>query len=209
MSYDPCPHGREPSTCEQCPRVDLDAVLDREMERRRAASTPPIVGPRVVAPHPGVSRADRRAAQHASKARPKERERAGRNRAMGTHGIDVCLCGNVIAQCRCPGPHERRVVQQSCNACRAPAPDVTRESAAFALTDNQRAVFVSVVRATRRNPDVWCRAQSSGERVTLASLYVRGLLERRAWRGVEGETNAAHEYRASAAVIEALNAVEG
>lgn len=50
--------------------------------------------------------------------------------------------------------------------------------------------------------DTWIRALSSGDRVTLASLHTRGLLERRAWRGAEGEANAAHEYRATAVVLE-------
>lgn len=184
MSYDPCPHGREPSVCEQCPRADLDAVLDREMERRRAASTPPIVGPRVVAPHPGVSRADRRAAQHASKARPKERERAGRNRAMGTHGIDVCLCGNVIAQCRCPGPHERRVVRQLCDACRASqevphavAPEsapLRAEGPGGAKTARERAIGVLTSEWGTRGP---ARAPTAQGRAanTLAALEAAGL----------------------------------
>jgi len=39
------------------------------------------------------------------------------------------------------------------------------------------------------------RAADSGERVTLASLYRgHGLLVRWAWRGVEGESDAAYEY---------------
>lgn len=33
------------------------------------------------------------------------------------HGIDVCVCGAVVRQCRCLGPHERRVVQMSCAKC--------------------------------------------------------------------------------------------
>ncbi len=41
----------------------------------------------------------------------------------------------------------------------------------------------------------WYRAASSGERVTLASLYRAGALKRRAWRGNEGEADAAYEYR--------------
>ena len=43
----------------------------------------------------------------------------------------------------------------------------------------------------------WYRAASSGERVTLASLYRAGVLRRRAWRGNEGEADAAYEYRLS------------
>ncbi len=60
------------------------------------------------------------------------------------------------------------------------------------MTDRQR----QVLRAVRAWPFGWFRARSSGERVTLASLWRHGLLERRAWRGVEGEPDAAHEYRA-------------
>ncbi len=41
----------------------------------------------------------------------------------------------------------------------------------------------------------WWRAEGQGQRVTLASLHSHGLLERRAWRGKEGERDAAHEYR--------------
>lgn len=43
-------------------------------------------------------------------------------------------------------------------------------------------------------PRFWHRARSSGERVTLASLHRKGLLQRRAWRGAEGDADAAHEY---------------
>lgn len=42
---------------------------------------------------------------------------------------------------------------------------------------------------------LWYRAARSGERVTLASLYRAGALTRRAWRGNEGEADAAYEYR--------------
>ena len=41
----------------------------------------------------------------------------------------------------------------------------------------------------------WYRAKSSGERVTLASLYRKGVLVRQAWRGNEGEANSAYEYK--------------
>lgn len=47
----------------------------------------------------------------------------------------------------------------------------------------------------------WRRARASGERVTLASPYRKGLLERRAWYG-GGGANAAYEYRASALALE-------
>lgn len=43
-------------------------------------------------------------------------------------------------------------------------------------------------------PRFWHRARSSGERVTLASLHRKGLLQRRARRGVEGDADAAYEY---------------
>ena len=43
----------------------------------------------------------------------------------------------------------------------------------------------------------WYRAESHGERVTLASLHRLGIAERQAWRGREGEPDAAHEYRAT------------
>lgn len=74
----------------------------------------------------------------------------------------------------------------------------------MSLTASQKETLVAVVRATKANPDRWIRAQSSGQRVTLASLWRQGLLDRRAWRGTEGEASAAHEYRASKAVLEAL-----
>jgi hypothetical protein len=44
---------------------------------------------------------------------------------------------------------------------------------------------------------LWYRASRSGERVTLASLYRAGVLTRRAWRGKDGEADAAYEYRLS------------
>lgn len=60
------------------------------------------------------------------------------------------------------------------------------------LTERQRAVLAKVWRTHAGN--LWYRAADAGERVTLASLYYRRLLDRRAWRGVEGERDAAHEY---------------
>jgi hypothetical protein len=50
----------------------------------------------------------------------------------------------------------------------------------------------------------WYRAATSGERVTLASLYRAGALKRRAWRGNEGEADAAHEYRLTDVAEQAL-----
>lgn len=70
------------------------------------------------------------------------------------------------------------------------------------LTALQREVLVRVFRSTREG--AWYRAQTSGERVTLASLYTRGLLTRQARRGVEGEANSAYEYRLSELVVELL-----
>ncbi len=66
------------------------------------------------------------------------------------------------------------------------------------MTKLQQAALRAVFIATKRGD--WYRAITSGhsgggERVTLASLYRRGALERRAWRGKEGEANAAYEYR--------------
>lgn len=63
------------------------------------------------------------------------------------------------------------------------------------MTKLQRYVFGVV--AARHLRDLWYRAASSGERVTLASLYRAGVLKRRAWRGNEGEADAAYEYRLS------------
>ena len=61
------------------------------------------------------------------------------------------------------------------------------------MTKLQRYVF-GVVSAHHLR-DLWYRAAGSGERVTLASLYRAGALQRRAWRGNEGEADAAYEYR--------------
>ncbi len=62
--------------------------------------------------------------------------------------------------------------------------DAQRETARYLLSD----------------PQALKRARSAGERVTLASLYRRGIAERRAWRGAEGSADAAHEYRPSVAL---------
>ena len=61
------------------------------------------------------------------------------------------------------------------------------------MTKLQRYVF-GIVSAHHLN-NLWYRAASNGERVTLASLYRAGVLKRRAWRGNEGEANAAYEYQ--------------
>ena len=70
------------------------------------------------------------------------------------------------------------------------------------LTTLQKRVLATVVLATEAGR--WYRATGSGERVTLASLHSRGLAVRRAWRGVEGERDAAHEYRAAEVVLAAV-----
>jgi len=61
------------------------------------------------------------------------------------------------------------------------------------LTDLQRETLRRIALAEASG--AWYRAASSGERVTLASLHSHGLVIRQAWRGVEGERDAAHEYR--------------
>ena len=61
------------------------------------------------------------------------------------------------------------------------------------MTKLQR--FVLGVVAAHHLRGLWYRAARSGERVTLASLYRAGVLTRRAWRGQEGEADAAYEYR--------------
>ena len=63
------------------------------------------------------------------------------------------------------------------------------------MTKLQRYVFGVV--AAQHLRGLWYRAAGSGERVTLASLYRAGALKRRAWRGNEGEADAAYEYRLS------------
>jgi hypothetical protein len=71
------------------------------------------------------------------------------------------------------------------------------------LTKLQLGALATVYGATRRA--TWHRAASSGERVTLASLHTRGLLQRRARRGAEGEANAAYEYQVTPMVLEELS----
>ena len=65
------------------------------------------------------------------------------------------------------------------------------------MTELQCEVLVKVRDASREGH--WFRAEGNGQRVTLASLYRRGLLERRAWRGKEGAADAANEYRITGA----------
>jgi hypothetical protein len=77
---------------------------------------------------------------------------------------------------------------------------------AFKLTPTQRSVLAAVWRAHAAGR--WYRAADSGERVTLASLHNHGVLARRAWRGIEGESNAAHEYCVAGKVVETSNQLE-
>lgn len=37
--------------------------------------------------------------------------------SIGTHFQNVCRCGVVVSQCRCPGPKVTNVVQEECPAC--------------------------------------------------------------------------------------------
>lgn len=69
------------------------------------------------------------------------------------------------------------------------------------LSASQRHVLAVVILATAKGK--WIRATRSGERVTLASLHRAGLVLRRAWRGAEGEADAAHEYKATHQVMAA------
>lgn len=52
--------------------------------------------------------------------------------------------------------------------------------------------------------EAWYRAANHGERVTLASLHGRGVAERRARRGNEGEADAAYEYRVATEILDEL-----
>lgn len=70
------------------------------------------------------------------------------------------------------------------------------------MTKLQRYVFGVVSAHHLRG--LWYRAASSGERVTLASLYRAGALTRRAWRGKDGAADAAYEYRLSPDADQAL-----
>lgn len=65
------------------------------------------------------------------------------------------------------------------------------------MTRLQRDTFAAVARENRDGR--WYRAAGNGQRVTLASLFYAGALERRAWRGKAGEANAANEYKVAPA----------
>lgn len=58
----------------------------------------------------------------------------------------------------------------------------------------------SLLRAIEAKGD-WIRAKSDAERVVLACLWRKGLLERQAWRVVEGSARANYEYRAPELVL--------
>lgn len=73
------------------------------------------------------------------------------------------------------------------------------------LSDLQKA---SLYECLKVGTTGWHRSRTSGERVTLASLYRLGLVERRAWDGVDGEPNAAYEYRATTQVREIWSETE-
>lgn len=62
------------------------------------------------------------------------------------------------------------------------------------MTPRMREVAIAVARHCARTGG-WYRAAGHGERVSLAYLNRAGILERRAWRGVDGDADAAYEYR--------------
>lgn len=70
----------------------------------------------------------------------------------------------------------------------------------------QRQLVGRVLTAWRADQSYY-RAQSSGERVTLASLYP-AVLARRPWRGKAGQANAAYEYRPSDEFLRALGGAD-
>lgn len=77
------------------------------------------------------------------------------------------------------------------------------------MTPRMQDVLKAVTRHTlaRKTEDAsWWRAEGSGQRVTLASLYRGGALRRRAWRGKDGDADAAYEYLASETTLTALGA---
>jgi hypothetical protein len=61
------------------------------------------------------------------------------------------------------------------------------------MTRRQRDTLIAVRAANAHGQ--WFRARGHGERVVLANLYYKGVLDRRAWRGKAGEPDAANEYR--------------
>ncbi len=74
------------------------------------------------------------------------------------------------------------------------------------LSENQMATLVNVAKAHARSG--WYRASRSGERVTLASLYRGGWLERHVWRAGKSTADNAHEYRLGHDVLVAMQTPE-
>lgn len=68
------------------------------------------------------------------------------------------------------------------------------------LSPVQRSVLAAVHRAHENGQ--WFRARTSGERVTLASLYRHGLLTRYAWRTGKSSADDAYEYKLSDTFVE-------
>lgn len=64
---------------------------------------------------------------------------------------------------------------------------------------------LEMVRTLAAQHPGWHRAQCHGDRVTLASLYYRGLAERQVHSGV-GTSSPAHEYRLRPETYDALAA---
>lgn len=67
------------------------------------------------------------------------------------------------------------------------------------MTNRQKIVIGKCV--VRTYLGEWHRAQDSGERVTLASLYRKHLLTRRAWRKGRSSADDAYEYQATSDVM--------
>jgi hypothetical protein len=72
------------------------------------------------------------------------------------------------------------------------------------VTPKQREVAFRVTDAHVKGQ--WYRACSSGERVTLASLFRAGVLERRVWRTGKNSADNAHEYRVKIYRVEGVKA---
>lgn len=62
-----------------------------------------------------------------------------------------------------------------------------------------------MLRAVDAYPEA-IRAETAGDRVTLASLHARGHLTREAWRTSRCERDNAYEYRCSASLAERMRA---
>lgn len=70
---------------------------------------------------------------------------------MTGHGRTVCTCGNVIAQCRCPGPHTDTVVN-GCRKCglNGQGDDGSAEMAAAPLYDGSFSAALVALKAGKR-----------------------------------------------------------